>query len=68
MGRYFDPNPEPPHQCALPMVFHREFDGWLCDCGKAYVIEMLPARDILPGESTWQWRRAPEHDEPIQGY
>lgn len=63
---FFDPNPPPEHRCVLPCTYAAK-DGWRCECGKAYVRETLPARDVNPGESPWQWRRAPEHDtEPVE--
>ena len=59
-GHYFDPTPKPKHRCVLPPVgFGR---GWRCDCGKAYVRETLPDRDVNPGEDPYQWRRSTEHD------
>ena len=58
-GEFFDPHP-PTHRCQPPG--YRTKDGWRCDCGKAFVFETLPERDVNPGELSWQWRRAPEHD------
>lgn len=57
---FFDPTPKPEHRCAPPR--HATQDGWACECGRAYVRETLPARDVNPGERPWQWRRSPEHD------
>lgn len=57
---FFDPTPQVEHRCPLPTSAMQP--GWRCDCGKAYVRETLDARDVNPGETNWQWRRAPEHD------
>jgi hypothetical protein len=60
---FFDPPPkQPEHRCKLPMPLMAHPNGWRCECGKAYVKELLPSRDINPGEFPHQWRRAPEHD------
>lgn len=63
---YFDPTEPPEHRCALPAIssMHK---GWRCTCGKAYVVEMLPDRDVNPGELPYQWRRSPKHDEAGDG-
>lgn len=61
-GEFFDPTPPPEHTCVLPPA--RPSGGWRCDCGLAYVIEALGPHDTNPGELPYQWRRAPEHDDP----
>ena len=59
---FFDPpDQHVQHRCVLPS-WSTAKKGWRCDCGKAYVQEFLPARDVNPGELPWQWRRVPEHD------
>lgn len=62
MSGYFDTRGPEAHRCTLPGTFG-PYDGWRCDCGKAYVREMLPARDTNPGESPYQWRREARHDK-----
>lgn len=57
---FFNPFQQPEHRCQLPTSAAQE--GWRCSCGKAYVRFWLPERDVLPGETAWQWHRAPEHD------
>lgn len=60
-GEFFDPVQPEEHRCEIPTgTFQKR--GWRCGCGKAYVREELPARDVNPGEDPYQWRRAPEHD------
>jgi hypothetical protein len=61
MGEFFDPVEPVEHRCKPPTTFGSHL-GWRCECGKAYVKETLPARDVNPGELPYQWRRAPEHD------
>jgi len=63
MGEFFDPTPGPGHDCDLP-EYAWHLGGWRCECGKAYVKVHYEARDTNPGERSWDWQRAPEHDRP----
>lgn len=68
MGEFFDPTPKTVHRCDLPPASGFARGGWRCECGKAFLLEALPDRDVNPGESPYQWRRASEHDEPSPGW
>lgn len=62
MMTFFDPMPKRKHRCPTPEVRDAiilSLKGWRCDCGKAYVIEMVSQH----GEYWRQWKRSPEHDE-----
>ncbi len=61
MGEFFNPNPPAPHHCNFPRYHLTQ--GWRCDCGKAYVVENF-GHDTNPGELSWGWKRAPQHDSP----
>jgi hypothetical protein len=61
VSEYFDPREQEKHRCLMPGTIG-PYEGWRCDCGKAYVLERLPDRDVNPGESPYQWRRSAKHD------
>lgn len=57
---YFDPVTPKTHTCPLPDAERFPMQsGWRCDCGKAYVREMVSQH----GETWWQWKRALDFDQ-----